>query len=70
MSFYIKGNALNFRAPEVEAKISVDGDDLIFSIKRTDGALQNISLIELLNRVNHLEKSLAEMILLGDNKNG
>ena len=70
MSFYIKGNALNFRAPEVEAKISVDGDDLIFSIKRTDGALQNISLIELLNRVNYLEKSLAEMILLGDNKNG
>jgi len=54
------------------ASIRVNHEDLIFECvdKNTGEAIKCISLSDLLNRIDSLEKALAEFILIGEKKNG
>lgn len=51
--------------------IRVNHEDLIFEcVDKNTGGYKCISLSDLLNRIDSLEKALAEFILIGEKKNG
>ena len=56
---------------EAKAKIRVQDTDLVFEcIDKNTGSPKTISLTDLLDRIDMLEKGMAEMILLGEKKDG
>jgi hypothetical protein len=69
MSTHFKGGNLVV-APvglDSKAKIRVQDTDLMFEyIDKNTGLPKSISLTDLLDRVDHLEKALAEFILIGE----
>ena len=52
------------------AIMAVQGGDLVIRIDDGAGTVRDVSITDLLRRVQELENSVAEMILLGEKKDG